>query len=128
MKLDRNTNPDGRGRYALIQMREVLYERGTLQQKDDLAAKGMVVCIPAKAIRLGNEGPGEQFFVLKYKDKFAAAALWAYADAVNKHASQLSLEGKHEESKEFTEFAQQIKEEAEKAEAVATKTPAPLKP
>ena len=54
MKLDRNVNPDGKGKYALINLR-------------------------TNQVQWGD---GDQFFVIKYKDEFAAPALRAYADAV----------------------------------------------
>jgi len=57
MKLDRNINPDGKGKYALINLRKNIVEWG------------------------GGDG---QFFVIKYKDIFAAPALKAYANAVFK--------------------------------------------
>lgn len=61
MKLDRNVNPDGRGKYALINLRN------------------NTVCW----------GGDDQFFVIKYKDAFAAPALYAYAEAANNKALQL---------------------------------------
>jgi hypothetical protein len=55
MRLDRNVNPDGRGKYALINLRTNQVEWG------DKAA--------------------DEFFVLKLKDKYAMTALDAYAQA-----------------------------------------------
>lgn len=54
MKLDRNINPDGKGKYALLNLRKNTVEWGDQTQ----------------------------FFVIKYSDAFAAPALQAYADAV----------------------------------------------
>lgn len=61
MKLDRNVNPDGKGKYALINLRN------------------NTVCW----------GGDDQFFVIKYKDAFASQALYAYAEAVSNKAVQL---------------------------------------
>jgi hypothetical protein len=61
VKLDRNINPDGRGKYALINLRT------------------NTVCW----------GGNDQFFVIKYKDAFASQALYAYAEAANNKALQL---------------------------------------
>lgn len=72
MRLDRNTNPDGRGKYALIKLREdnVLHQ---------LQVPNMVtVPVLASAIDLGNT-PETEFFVIRLKDKNAANALRAYA-------------------------------------------------
>ncbi len=55
MKLDRNINPDGRGKYALIKLRELYIDHG--------------------------DTPDTEFFVIRLKDKYAEAALRAYADA-----------------------------------------------
>lgn len=64
MKLDRHINPDGRGKYALINLRTNKVEWG------------------------GDD----QFFVLKYKDKFAVAALKAYAAAVRLEAEAVRMD------------------------------------
>jgi len=53
MKLDRNINPDGRGKYALLNLRKNTIEWGDTQQ--------------------------DEFFVIKLKDRYAAEALYAYA-------------------------------------------------
>lgn len=57
MKLVRNTSEDGRCKYAIIDNRT--------GEKTE-----------------GRVGDPEEFFVIKLKDKYAAAALQAYADAV----------------------------------------------
>ncbi len=56
MKLDRNTNPDGKGKYALINLRTNKVEWGNNLE--------------------------DEFFVIKLKDRFAERALRAYALAV----------------------------------------------
>lgn len=61
MKLDRNNNPTGKGKYALLNMR-------------------------TNKVEYGDEC---QFFVIKYKDQFAEAALRAYAHAVRAEAAGL---------------------------------------
>jgi len=55
MKLDRNVNLDGKGKYALINLR-------------------------TNSVEWGGSKDSGSFFVLKFKDKFTAAALHAYAD------------------------------------------------
>jgi len=68
MKLDRNINPSGRGKYALRN------ERTGLDVTD---------C-----------GPGEEheFFVLMMKDRHAQAALDAYADSIGKMDPEFAAE------------------------------------
>lgn len=94
MKLDRNINHDGRGKYALINLR-------------------------TNKVEWGEEG---QFFVLKYKDIFAEAALRAYARAVRDEAKSLSataykskggpmFDSLRKQAKSLNEFASQIEDE-----------------
>jgi hypothetical protein len=72
MKLDRHINPDGRGKYALINYRTLRVELG--------------------------DTPETEFFVIKLKDKYAMAALYAYA-----HAAE--LDGEHEWADEVRALA-----------------------
>jgi hypothetical protein len=75
MKLDRNANPDGRGKYALVKLRQLTHApKEARQAVDMLHGLGL--------IHYGDEAEGEQFFVMKYKDKFTGPALSAYASAV----------------------------------------------
>ncbi len=101
MKLDRNINPDGRGKYALINLRN------------------NTVCW----------GGDDQFFVIKYKDMFASAALHAYAIAAKHKAITLEAMAKEpafrswkaekrkllKQAKSLREYATEIYEEAERA-------------
>src|SRR5688572_14400900 len=97
MKLDRNVNRGGHGKYALVNMRKLVPiieaiegrpEAGagfqaplpTIPEMEDLRAFTRLV--ERGVISLGNETPGDQFFVLKYKDQFTAPALQAYVDAI----------------------------------------------
>lgn len=105
MKLDRNVNADRRGKYALVNMRMV----GPLLDKNaaalDSNTGAIVGPIPDQTeldivaafelllrhgyIALGNESPGDQFFVLKYKDKFTPKALAAYAEAIKSELTEI---------------------------------------
>lgn len=78
MKLDRNINSDGRGKYALLNWR-------------------------TSKIEFGNT-PNTEFFVIKLKDRFAAPALRAYAESVEKFANEI---GGHE-GIELQEYAGEI--------------------
>lgn len=73
MKLDRNLNPDGRGKYALVLMREetTLWKRIHNHGLDK-------VLVSTNAIDFGSN-PDTEFFVIRLKDKFAAPALLAYS-------------------------------------------------
>ncbi len=86
MKLDRNINPNGKGKYALINLR-------------------------TNQVQWGTE-PNGQFFVIKYKDKFAEPALRAYAAACMAEAARLSNEGEYRDASALSEFASEILREA----------------
>lgn len=57
VKMDRNKNPNGKGKYALLNLRKNTIEWG---------------CV----------GDEDEFFVVKLKDKHAKAALEAYAKSI----------------------------------------------
>lgn len=118
MRLDRNLNPDGKGKYAIINLRTNRVEWG---------------------------GPNAQFFVIKYKDKFAVPALKAYAQAVLNEALEmgkksnakfqtLSGQGKmhlaleesrklRDEASSLQEYGSEIMREAESAEKYQSRVP-----
>ena len=69
MRLDRNIGDAGK--YALVRMRDLTSDmRGAL---DALATGGVV--------DMASAGDQDEFFAIKLKDKYAQAALLAYADA-----------------------------------------------
>ena len=67
MKLDHNVNPDGKGKYALINLRTNQVHWGELHSE-------------------------HEFFVIKLKDKYAAAALFAYARAAGADDPEFAAE------------------------------------
>ncbi len=73
MKLDRNINPDGKGKYALVKLR--VAGVGGVVKLDDGTECGV---IPLAAIDYGDT-PETEFFVIRLKDKYAASALLQYA-------------------------------------------------
>ena len=58
MKLDRNVNQNGRGKYALINLR-------------------------TNKIEWGEVGSDDEFFVIKLKDRFSKGALKGYRQAIS---------------------------------------------
>lgn len=74
MKLDRNKNG---GKYAIIRLRDLMKMRGTdspeALQVGELASQGFV--------EFATPGSRSEFFVVKLNDRYAKAALLAYADA-----------------------------------------------
>jgi hypothetical protein len=124
MKLDRNTNTDGRGKYALIKRRVL-----DLAENDDLQKNQP----PYIAIKRWAIDAGNKFFVLKYQDAFTAPALRAYALAVRERAHVLNSASRgrsgtigdvlRKEATELFEYANEIDEEVKIAETHQTKIP-----
>lgn len=80
MKLDRNINGNGRGKYGLILNRELA------RAKDIHSPQGLTeieyaisVLEHAGIIQWGEPNTENEFFVLKLKDKYAGGALHTYA-------------------------------------------------
>ncbi len=99
MKLDRNLGI-GRGKYALIKMREVHH----LHESNDSHCTP-VFTIPVSAVDFGDSAETD-FFVIRLKDKYAAKALTAYACAA---------------SEDDPEYAQEILELARRADTHPSK-------
>jgi len=94
----------------------------------------------AGIISTGAESPGDQFFVMKYKDVFTANGLRGYASAIRIKMRQLraaleELAGKNDEVSQalkvrheskvrhLAEYADQVEEEAMTASTVEHKIP-----
>ena len=127
MKLDRNTNRGGRGKYALVNMRQMipLLDRGedhnleandVQHLKDQMAIHAFNLLVERGIITLGNETPGDQFFVMKYKDKFTHEGLLAYAEAA-------SVEAGKSGSYELLDYANQIMQESYLAKNLGNRIP-----
>jgi len=118
MKLDRNQNQNSAGKYALLKMRRVLEIKKAGENapwgstENDLALNvdnAINLLRESRCLHFGDEGRGEQFFVMKYKDKFTAPALMAYAKAVE-NAAVSSQAGAGGDS--IMEYANEIEREA----------------
>jgi hypothetical protein len=75
MKLDRNINPDGRGKYDLVKMRRL----AELEAKKDYSATTSVEALAMQGVVDYGNTAATDFFVIRLKDKYAAPALAAYA-------------------------------------------------
>lgn len=73
MLLDRNDNPSGKGKYALIKLREI---EGDPRTAEELAA---AILKNPQCVDWGIRHSDSEFFVLRLKDENAPAALHAYA-------------------------------------------------
>lgn len=118
MKLDRNINPDGRGKYALVNLR-ALHGEGVPQEYrewfNNLVAVGLVT--------LGNETPESQFFVIKHKDAFAPNALRAYEAAARAQAHFARARKEDDLAESLYEYADEIRKDLEACLTVTRKLP-----
>ena len=94
MKLDRNTNSTGKGKYALINLRKI---GGDPRTPEDMTE---AIKASPQSIEFGFVGAPDEFWLIKLKDKYAAAALTAYADAAQA---------------DDPEYAQQVREMVKRA-------------
>jgi hypothetical protein len=103
MKLDRNINGDGKGKYALVRLRDIEAESEAhrlLQRLDELGH-----------LDWGIVGQPDEFFVVKLRDRFAPGAIKGYADAVMKAAHE------HDQGKErdLVQWALQVQSMGQRA-------------
>jgi hypothetical protein len=77
MKLDRNINANGTGKYALLLLRKVEFDEGAEPDKEVLAAIDLLD--KRGVLDWGHEFSAREFFVIRLKDKYAGAALSRYA-------------------------------------------------
>jgi hypothetical protein len=89
MKLDRNINKTGKGKYAFINLRKI---PGDLRTPEDISA---AILANPECVEFGEAHGPNEFFLLKLNDKYAADALIFYADAA---------------SEDDTEYSEQIRE------------------
>ena len=80
MKMDRNINPNGRGKYALLLLRKLaLCEGGTTF--NNAIEQAVQTLDEAGLIDWGIVGTDREFFLMRLKDKYAEDGLLAYAKA-----------------------------------------------
>lgn len=79
MKLDRNINPDRKGKYALILLRKVDGIRSNTAAHK-LICDALNLLHSNHILDYGNTDESE-FFVIRLKDKYAADALAAYSSS-----------------------------------------------
>jgi hypothetical protein len=81
VKLDRNINETGQGKYALIKMRDLaLFEPHSLNDPSPIG-DALELLHKNGLIDYGEQHTEREFFVIRLRDKYAADALFAYAKA-----------------------------------------------
>lgn len=78
MKMDRDLNMKGKGKYALVKLREFDGEDAPLPE--EVARR--IEMDGERVLDYGWKGGESEFMVIRLKDRYAQAALRAYADAV----------------------------------------------
>lgn len=103
MKLDRNINKDGKGKYALVRLRNI--------NKGDEAYALLARLHELGHLDWGCTGQPDEFFVIKLRDKYSPNAITAYSDAVMKDSSR------HEQPKcnDLVRYALDVQKLAERA-------------
>ena len=94
MKLDRNINKSGKGKYALINLRKIPSDPRTPVELAE------AILTNPECVEFGMVGSPDEFFVIKLKDRYASRALAGYAQAVD-----LDAEGDQEYSLEMSKIA-----------------------
>ena len=94
MKLDREINKNGKGKYAVVRLRGI--------EDGDEAYLCLKRLEELGHLDWGLTGQQDEFFVIKLRDRFADAALRAYSKAVMAAAGKCK---EFDESKELAQYA-----------------------
>lgn len=82
MKLDRDQNFQGRGKYALLKLREIRRHEGPYGLNSNI--RDAIATLEAAGILdWGNKETETEFFLIRLRDKYARAALLAYSAAAS---------------------------------------------
>lgn len=86
MKLDRNINGTGRGKYGLVNNRKLAeVDEGGPSQPDPIAVRDAIAVLEhAGILDWGTEGTASEFFVIKLRDECSQDALYAYANEASR--------------------------------------------
>lgn len=83
--MDRNINADGRGKYALVLMRN--YPSKITDPEDAQSVASALMTLESYGmLDYGQVESPSEFFLIRLKDKYAGDAIRAYADAVQRDA------------------------------------------
>jgi hypothetical protein len=81
MKLDRNINDTGMGKYALLKLRPLkTMRRGTFQSLPSNIIAAFELLEREGILDWGTVGTEKEFFLIRLKDEYAQPALRAYAN------------------------------------------------
>jgi hypothetical protein len=91
MKMDRNINPNGRGKYALLLLRKLALCEGSTVFNNEIE-QAVQTLDEAGLIDWGIVGTEKEFFVTRLKDRNAAPSLRAYATSAATTDPEWALE------------------------------------
>lgn len=95
MKMDRNQNSDGLGKYAVINLRRldrVASGQSPFQRWTPEVAQALKTLEDAGALEWGCTNDPDEFFLIKLKDRNAATALLAYAQSIERDDGEFAAE------------------------------------
>ena len=85
--------------------------------------KYAIINLRTNKIEYGTENPGNQFFVMKYKDRFTHAGLTGYANAIETYLKTAGNRVSERERAELEEYLADIRLEAAIACSLGSDTP-----
>jgi len=85
MKLDRNINGTGRGKYALLKLRRLSEMQASATEEGRKRLAEAFDLLEATGILDWGDTPETEFFVMRLKDEYAAGGLSGYAVAAAGH-------------------------------------------
>lgn len=98
MKLDRNLNANGMGKYALLKLRKLEEMRSGTFGELPPSVTAAIKLLEREGILDWGDAPETEFFVIRLKDKYARGPLCEYATAAE-------MDGEWEYGKEVRELA-----------------------
>lgn len=79
MKLDRNMNADGRGKYGLLLTRKLDAAKDVHSPQGLMEIEHAIKVLETAGILDWGDKPETEFFLIRLKDKYAGGALHTYA-------------------------------------------------
>lgn len=86
MRMDRNINKSGKGKYAIVNMRKIKGDPRTPQ------ALAKAILANPECVDFGCTHTEQEFFLIRLKDRHAQPALLAYAKSIKRTDPEFSLE------------------------------------
>jgi hypothetical protein len=92
MKLDRNMNADGQGKYALLLLRKLELYRPSAPFEPSAVLDAIALLESEGIIDWGSAETESEFFVIRLKDRNARHALLGYSDSARSRDPEFALE------------------------------------